>query len=124
MTFYFRPFIHLHGDFPETVSLQEGGGIEKILLDGYIYTDSDFTKWKLVVPNICILNLMTIPSLVNFLQPILILAALPNMYYEIILIYPPFKALYQFKKCKRKLKSKKIYPKFSKNLKETEMNKN
>ena len=51
-----------------------GGGSEKQLLDGYIYPDSDFTEWKLVVPNVCILNFMTIPSSVNFLRPMLVLA--------------------------------------------------
>ena len=29
-------------------------GSEKELLDGYIYPDSDFTEWKLVVPNVYI----------------------------------------------------------------------
>ena len=58
-------------------TLQEGvgwGGSEKQLLDGYIYPDSDFTEWKLVVPNIYISNFMTIPSSVNFLRPMLVLA--------------------------------------------------
>ena len=49
-------------------------GSKNQLLDGYRYPDSDFTEWKLVVPNICILNFMTIPSSVNFLRPMLVLA--------------------------------------------------
>ena len=50
------------------------GGSKNQLLDGYRYPDSDFTEWKLVVPNVCISNFMTIPSSVNFLRPILVLA--------------------------------------------------
>ena len=50
------------------------GGREKQLLDGYIYPNSDFTEWKLVVPNVCISNFKTIPSSVNFLRTMLILA--------------------------------------------------
>ena len=53
--------------------LQEGGGREKQLLDGYIYPDSDFTEWKLVVPNVFISNFMTIPSSLIFLRPLLVL---------------------------------------------------
>ena len=84
MILYFRPLIfngipklliRLHGDFYRTVSKENGVvGSEKLLLDGYIYPDSDFTEWKLVVPNVCILNFMTIPSSVNFLRPMLVLA--------------------------------------------------
>ena len=54
------------------MNCQEGGREE--LLDRYIYPDSDITEWKLVVPNICILNFMTIHSSLNFLRPILVLA--------------------------------------------------
>ena len=53
--------------------LQSGGGgvgRENQLLDGYIYVNSDFTIWKLLVPNVCISNFMTIPSSVNVLRPI------------------------------------------------------
>merc|ERR1712055_908660 len=80
VTLHFRPFIfngililliRLHGYFFH--KFQEGGR-ENQLLDGYIYLNSDFTEWKLIVPNICISNFMTIPSSVNFLQPILVLA--------------------------------------------------
>ena len=52
----------------------EWGGSEKQLLDGYIYPDSDFTEWKLLVPTVCILKFMTIPSSLNFLRPMLVLA--------------------------------------------------
>ena len=50
------------------------GGEGKKLLDGYIYPDSDFTEWKLAMPNVCISNFMTVLSSVNFLWPILVLA--------------------------------------------------
>ena len=50
------------------------GGSKKQLLDSYRYPDSDFSEWKLVVPNVSISNFMTIPSSVKFLQPILVLA--------------------------------------------------
>ena len=46
---------------------------ERQLLDGYIYSDSDLTAWKLVVPNVYILNFMTIPSSLIFLWPMLVL---------------------------------------------------
>ena len=49
-------------------------GSEKLLQDGYIYPNSDITEWKLVVPNVCISNFMTIPSSMNFLRPMLVLA--------------------------------------------------
>ena len=42
------------------------GGSKNQLLDGYRYPHSDFTEWKLVVPNVCISNFMTIPSSVYF----------------------------------------------------------
>ena len=41
-----------------------GGGVrgsEKLLIDGYIYPDSDFTEWKLVVLNLFTSNFLTIP---------------------------------------------------------------
>ena len=66
-------FVYM-GIFPELSAGGWWGGSEKLLLDGYIYPDSDFTEWKLVVPNVCILNFMTIPSSVNFLRPMLVLA--------------------------------------------------
>ena len=86
MTFNFRPFIfngipmfliRLTWDILQF--LQEGGlgwagGSKNQLLDGYRYPDSDFTEWKLVVSNVCISNFMTIPSSLNFLRPILVLA--------------------------------------------------
>ena len=50
-----------------------GGGGDELLLDIYIYPDSNYTEWKLVVPNICISNFMTITTPVIFLQPILVL---------------------------------------------------
>ena len=64
VTLYFRPFIfncipmlliRLHGDFFRTVR-RVGRG--KQLFDGYRYSDSNFTEWKLVVPktNIYIYN--------------------------------------------------------------------
>ena len=53
---------------------EEGVGSKNQLLDGYRYPDSDFTEWKLVVSNVCISNFMTIPSSLNFLRPILVLA--------------------------------------------------
>ena len=46
--------IRLHGIFSELSG--GGGGVvgydgsEKQFLDGYIYPDSDFTEWKLVMP--------------------------------------------------------------------------
>ena len=49
-------------------------GGNELLLDGNIYSDSICTELKLVVPNVCISNFMTIPSMVNFLRPILVLA--------------------------------------------------
>ena len=55
----------------KNITRQKGGGRvvwweeKKQLPDGYRYPDSDFTEWKLVVPNVCILNL---------LQPMLVLA--------------------------------------------------
>ena len=67
-------FVYM-GIFPElSAGGWWGGGSEKLLLDGYIYPNSDFTEWKLVVLNICILNFMTIPSSVTFLRPMLVLA--------------------------------------------------
>ena len=47
-----------------------GVGSDELLLDGYIYPDSNYTEWKLVVQNVCILNFMTIPTPVIFLRPI------------------------------------------------------
>ena len=82
MTFNFRPFI-FNGILMFLIRLtweflQSGGGggagRENQLLDGYRYPDSDFTDWKLVVSNVCISNFMTIPSSLNFLRPILVLA--------------------------------------------------
>ena len=45
------------------LTVQESGeedGSEKQLLDRYIYPDSDFTEWKLVVPNVCISNFILV----------------------------------------------------------------
>merc|ERR1712055_600617 len=83
VTLHFRPFIfigililliRLHVFFHKFQEGLGGAGRENQLLDGYIYLNSNFTEWKLIVPNVCISNFMTIPSLVNFLQPILVLA--------------------------------------------------
>ena len=62
------------GISPDLTGGWEEDGREKLLLNGYIYPDSDFTEWKLVVSNVCISNFMTIPSSLNFLRPILVLA--------------------------------------------------
>ena len=51
------------------MNCQEGGSDDR-----YNCTDSDFTEYRLVVPNIFILNFMTIPSSVNFLRLMLVLA--------------------------------------------------
>ena len=56
-----------------SIKFQEEGSKNQ-LLDGYRYPDSDFTEWKLVVSNVCISNFMTIPSLLNFLRPMIVLA--------------------------------------------------
>merc|ERR1712055_282020 len=80
VTFNFTPFIfngtpmfliRLTWDILQF--LQEGGSKNQ-LLDGYRYPNSDFTGWKLVVSNVCISNFITIPSSLNFLRPILVLA--------------------------------------------------
>ena len=73
MVYQYSSFVYM-GIFAEVPEGWWMGGSEKQLLDGYIYPDSDFTEWKLVVPNVCISNFMTIPSSVNFLRPMLVLA--------------------------------------------------
>ena len=60
------------GIFPE-MSRRWYDESEKILLDGYIYPNSDFTECKLVMPIVYISNFMTVPSSVKFLRPILVL---------------------------------------------------
>ena len=58
--------IRLHGDFFHKCQSGGWGGSKKQLLDGSIYSNSNVAEWKLVVPNVCISNFMTIPSSVNF----------------------------------------------------------
>merc|ERR1739842_109522 len=110
--------IREHGDFFHKISGGGGVGSKNQLLDGSRYPDSDFTEWKLVVLNVCISNFMTIPSSLNFLRPILVLAVkvqwtmltllnswqpLPNSCppypisnIQIVHSQPTFKALYNF----------------------------
>ena len=79
VTLYFRLFIFygipmhlvsLHGDISRTGRRRKVvGWHDELLLDGYIYPDSNCTEWKLVVPNVCISNFMTIPTPVIFQRP-------------------------------------------------------
>ena len=55
--------------FPELLGGRWDERSDELLLDGNIYPDSNYTKWKLVMSNVSILNLMTIPTLMIYLRP-------------------------------------------------------